>query len=174
MEVVKGTVQQISVKERKSGEYRDWASFGIKVNDTWYNGALNADKKTNELVLKDKDYNPVLDGMEVEFLLVEKKGYKNIDSKTFKILASGSAVTQQVKEQPTGQVTEQAPGQVIPKKISQSDIGIWLACQTDAVALAKGTTFQVGDKNPEEFATDKVFRMTKILFDKAIERGEVK
>ena len=59
MEVIKGTVQQIAVKEAREGQYGKWANYGIKINDAWHNGALNEDKQTGALTLKDKDFNEV-------------------------------------------------------------------------------------------------------------------
>ncbi|ANS04898.1 hypothetical protein [uncultured Mediterranean phage] len=102
MEVVKGAVQQISVKEARDGQYGKWANYGIKVNDSWFNGNLNADKHTGLLTLKDKNYHEIKEGMEVEFLLIEKDGYKNIDKKSMSILSSGSAT-------PPQQTTPQQP-----------------------------------------------------------------
>ncbi len=101
MEVIKGKVQQINVKEPRDGQYGKWANYGIKINDAWYNGALNEDKQTGALTLKDKNFNEVKVDMEVEFLLEEKNGYKNITSKSMFILSSGGTGTPQPTQQPT-------------------------------------------------------------------------
>lgn len=39
MEVVKGVVEQINVKEARDGNYGKWANYGIKVGGAWTNGA---------------------------------------------------------------------------------------------------------------------------------------
>lgn len=145
MEVIKGVVQQVSIKERRSGQYGDWASYGIKINDSWYNGALNADKQSNDLILKDKDYVTVTSGMEVEFLLVEKGGYTNVDQKTFKVLSSGSGAQQPPQQE---KVPQNAPNSVMDM------------CVVSAVASAIG---KLTPPYPSDIK-EKVQRMAKVYY----------
>lgn len=162
MEVIKGVVEQISIKDRKTGKYGDFANYGIKVNDSWYNGVANADKKTGEIIVKDKNYNVVKEGMEVEFVLEERNGFSSINSKMFTILSSGSSVPEQ--EQPKAT-------KVKDTYVDKNDINVYVGCLQAAAMLAKGTTFQVGDKEPEKFSTEMAIRMADYLYKKAIDHA---
>lgn len=110
--------------------------------------SLNADKQTGALTLKDKDYNEVKVGMEVEFLLEEKNGYKNINGKSMKILNSGGAGTQQPIQQQAPQPTT-TPVKEPQTTISAVDASVRCNVLQSAVMLAKGTTFENGDKASE-------------------------
>ena len=170
MEVVKGVVQQISVKEPKEGQYGKWANYGIKVNEKWYNGALNADKKTGLLTLKDKSYNEVCIGMEVQFVLEDKKvgdkTYSNINPKLFDIISSGMGAATNQQQQgyhpPTQEQNKPAPHQVVPAQTVEPamyDAILNSVCYGNAIQMA---ILKHKEKPVPVDIDEKIDRMTRI------------
>ena len=138
MELIKGIVEAISVKEPRDGEHGKWAGYGIKVNGAWFNGRVGADKQTGALTVKCKKYQEVRNGMEVQFIIEESEGkdgkvYMNINQKMFDILSSGSGVPQQPVEQ---QPTQQEKVSNTPPKTSRKDELVSIMCKGMAAAMA--------------------------------------
>jgi len=48
MEIIKGKVEAINIKEPQQGQYGVWANYGIKVNGAWHNGKVTADKNSGK------------------------------------------------------------------------------------------------------------------------------
>lgn len=156
MQIIKGVVQQISVKEPRDGEHGKFAGFGIKINDAWHNGLCNEDRDSGAFIVKDKDYQEVKVGQEVEFLVVEKNNYKNIDKKTFKILSSGSGAQQPKVEQQPKQQEEVAN---TPADTSTKDKLVMDMCKEFAYAIAFAK-FE-GKELP---SSDQIERMAQYYF----------
>lgn len=130
MELIKGKVEQISIKEPQDGQYGRWANYGIKVSGAWHNGKVTEDKYTKQFVVKDKDHKEVAVGAEVEFVVTETvkdgKTYVNIDPKT--MTQKGSQAATQPAQQPqqkTGQLTTTAAGTAM--KLNALDIAVNIA-----------------------------------------------
>lgn len=138
MQIIKGVVQQISVKEPREGQHGKFAAYGIKINDAWYNGLCNEDKQTGALTVKCKQHQEVRNGMEVQFIIEESTGkdgkvYVNINQKMFDILSSGSGAQQQPVEQ---QPTQQEKVVNTPSKTSRKDELVQDLCKGMAAAMA--------------------------------------
>lgn len=157
MELVKGVVEGINVKEAQDGQFGRSAGYGIKVGGAWYNGYVKEDQY-GKCVVKDKAYTEIKQGMTVEFLLVDKNGRKSIDNKTLSVAGSQAAVPVQQAQQPVQQSA--------PKQPSYAAASIWLTAAQVAAQMATGMKFEV-EGEPVKFATDKVIQMADVLFEKA-------
>jgi len=156
MSYAKGIVQQISIKDRRSGQHGDFANFGINVNGTWHNGTCNADKNTNELVIKDKNWNVVKVGMEVEFMTSpDKQGYEKIDRKTMMILSSGSGASQP-QDTPTGE----SQTTIVDETGMMHEL-----CEAKAMAAAAIAYMKKQNLLPEDI-DDQIKRKTKYYINK--------
>lgn len=130
MELIKGKVEQISIKEPQDGQYGRWANYGIKVSGAWHNGKVTEDKYTKQFVVKDKDHKEVAVGAEVEFVVTETvkdgKTYVNIDPKTMTQKGSQAATPPvQQPQQKTGQPTTTTAGTAM--KLNALDIAVNIA-----------------------------------------------
>ena len=157
MELIKGKVEQISIKEPQDGQYGRWANYGIKVNGAWHNGKVTEDKYTKQFVVKDKDHKEVTIGSEVEFVVVETvkdgKTYVNIDPKTMTQKGSQAATATTPVQQPpqkTGQLTTTTAGTAM--KLNAPDIAVSIAA------------LEYRDKDvPNNLAMDLIEKADKIL-----------
>jgi len=162
MSYAKGIVDAISIKDRKSGQHGDFANYGIKLKtpngEEWFNGVCNADKNTNQLVVKDKNFNEVTIGMEVEFMTQpDKQGYEKIDRKTFTALSGSKQPTQQPTVKPTPQQPTQQCGVTMQQLLEE--------ILTNRAMLAALIAFH-GKEMPKEI-DDLLARKAKSLIDQA-------
>lgn len=105
-----GVIENISIKERKTGQFGDFAGFSIKIDGVWYSAGLaSADKHTNELIPRDKDKKQLKEGMKVDFkYTTNDKGYHEVEKGTLAILGSQTATSNPPTNQPTPQPTVHA------------------------------------------------------------------
>lgn len=176
MELVKGTVEQISIKDPNDGQYGRWANYGIKVSGTWHNGKVTEDKFSKQFVVKDKEYKEITVGSEVEFIVEETTGkdgkvYKNINAKTMTLKGGAQQAPPPTTEHPTQQpIRTSPPITKEPLGASLATHTLWNDCVRSAVMLAKGTTFQCGDKAPEQFTSEQVMRVAQGFFDEMLKK----
>ena len=164
-----GIIETISIKERRTGNFGDFAGFSIKVDGVWYSAGLaSADKQTNELIPRDKDKKQLKEGMRVDFkYTTNDKGYHEVERGTLAILGQTAPPTQQ----PQQQVTNTAPQpEADTFRASLATHTLWNDCVRSAVMLAKGTTFQCGDKAPEQFTSEQVMRVAQRFFDEMLKK----
>jgi glucan-binding YG repeat protein len=118
----KGIVTRVHVGDPQPPKQEGWsesAKFGVQIDGKWHNGFVNKDKHTGAFTIKDKNFNEVKEGCEIEFMTTEKNGFENIDKKTMAILSSGSAA--QTPQQPQQQPVAQQPAQ--QEKVAQNASG---------------------------------------------------
>lgn len=153
-----GVIEQINIKDRKTGQYGDFAGFSIKIDGVWYSAGLaNADKATGALVPRDKDKKPLANGTKVDFkYTTNEKGYHEVEKGTLAVIAAQTA------QQPVQQPTQPTP----QKQPSYAAASIWLTAAQVAAQMATGMKFEV-EGEPVKFATDKVIQMADVLFEKA-------
>lgn len=156
-----GVIEQINIKDRKTGQYGDFAGFSIKIDGVWYSAGLaNADKATGALVPRDKDKKPLANGTKVDFkYTTNDKGYHEVEKGTLAVV--GAAV-----QPPPGQQAPQQPVQQPSKQPSYAAASIWLTAAQVAAQMATGMKFEV-EGEPVKFATDKVIQMADVLFKEA-------
>jgi hypothetical protein len=162
-----GIIETISIKERRTGNYGDFAGFSIKVDGVWYSAGLaSADKNTNELIPRDKDKKPLTQGMKVDFkYTTNDKGYHEVEKGSLAILGAQQAPPP-TQEHPAQQPIRTAPP-ITEEPVNASFMTqtLWNDCVRSAVLLAKSTTFQCGDKAPEQFTSEQVMRVAQRFFD---------
>lgn len=169
MEVVRGKVEQINIKDPQQGNYGIFANYGIKVNGAWHNGKVSADKLSGQLIVKDKNYKEVQVGMEVEFVVDETmkdgKTYKNINQKMFEIKGGQAAA------QPTVSAAILPPAVTQPPKDTYEatfkNALLWSECLKSAVAAAD-LLFKSGEvKNP---TVESIMALADKFYNKANEQ----
>jgi len=165
MEIIKGKVEAINIKEPQQGQYGVWANYGIKVNGAWHNGKVTADKNSGKLIVKDKDYKPVEIGMEVEFVVDETtkdgKTYHNINQKMFTI--KGATPPQQAPVVATSQ-----PPQSNKVEASAIDASLWVECLKSAVATLDAMAKYAPVDKPVEINHERAIKLADLYFNKAI------
>jgi len=154
MSYKKGVVEFISLKEVKEGQYGKFAPYSLKIGEEWFSGLANEDKYKKVVVVKDSNHNEVLQGMEVEFMYDVNDKYNNIDKKTLKVLASGSAVQQPV----------QSPVQPTPVKQQSADKSYEVALLDTSAKMASLVFRDIAVPIDIE---DKLKRMVLVLTHKA-------
>lgn len=176
MEIVKGVVGAISIKEARTGEHGTFAGCGIKVGETWYNTVVSADKQSGALILKDKDYQVIEVGTEIEFLLIDTKGkdgktYQNPDKKTMKVLSNGNAANPNQQQQgyvpPQKEYSQSAPMQSPPApttELPQYDAILNAICYGNAIQMA---ILKHKDKQVPVDIDEKIDRIASIYVKKA-------
>lgn len=105
MGIYQGVVQRVHVGDPQPPKQEGWsksAKFGIQIADKWHNGFVS-ENRDGAFVVTDKDWREVKEGMEVQFMTIEKNGFENIDKKSIHILASGSNATTPAAQQPAPQ-----------------------------------------------------------------------
>jgi len=171
MEIVKGKVEAINIKEPQEGQFGKWANYGIKVNGAWHNGKVTADKLSGKLIVKDKNYTEVTVGMEVEFVVDETIGkndgkvYHNINQKMFTIKGS---TQQQSAPAPQAPVASPQPLQSNKIEASAIDAHIWTECLKSAVATLDAMAKNAPVDKPVEISHERVMKLADIYFNKAI------
>lgn len=154
MEVVKGTIQKISVKEPKDGQFGKFAGYGVQVNGEWYNGLAN--EKNGEVWPVDKNGNKMKEGQEIELLLEEKNGYKNIVTKSTMIISGG-----QSQAEPEKKSTEQ--GQVFNGDVKFKS-ALWVNCLDSAINIANKLE-EVKNINSKE-----MIRIANTFYEEALKK----
>jgi hypothetical protein len=161
MEIVKGIVEAVNVKEPREGKHGKFAGYGLKVNGEWHNGLCN--ERNGEVWPVDQNGNKFKEGQEVELLLEEKNGYKNIVTKTSKIIASGSSAQQA------------SPAPVKTEERSAFPVTVWLNALDAAVRLANGITITVKTNDEDEVVkttSQFVLRVADRFFTEALKANE--
>jgi len=156
MNVVKGTVEAVNVKEPKEGKFGKYAAFGVKIGEDWHNGLCN--EKNGEVWPWFGDHK-VEKGQQVE-MLIEKnnKGYDSINTKQSKVV-SGSAPN------PAPSPAQQPPQpSTSTKPDSQSfKAALWVNCLDSAISAAKLS-------GKEKIVTEDIIRAADIFYKKALDK----
>lgn len=153
MDLVKGIIQKINVKEPKEGKYGKFAGYGVQVNGEWYNGLAN--EKNGEVWPVDNNGNKMKEGQEVELLLEEKNGYKSIVTKSSMILSGGSAAPQQPAHQP--------PQQAVTEHRTAFKPALWVNCLDSAINAAKVA-------GAEKVDSQQLIRVADVFFNEALKK----
>jgi len=171
MEIVKGKVEAINIKEPQDGQFGKWANYGIKVNGAWHNGKVTADRLSGKLIVKDKNYAEVTIGMEVEFVVDESgkdgKTYHNINQKMFTIKGTAPAPQPTVQHQ-GGAVIPPQPVQPTKIEASAIDAHIWVECLKAAVMTLDAMAKYAPVDHPVEINHERAMKLADIYFNKAI------
>lgn len=159
MEVIKGKIEQINVKEPKKGEYGCYAQFGVKVDGGWHNGMCK--EQNGEVWPYDKNKVKLMEGQDVEFLVKENGDYKNIEMKEMKV--TGGREPQSIPASKPNIPSEK--NSHIP-----DDKRVWLSCLQSACTLGSGAKIVVnGDEDAAKATSDLVVRVANNFYQKCNE-----
>lgn len=162
MEIIKGKVEAINVKDPQQGQYGTWANYGIKVNGAWHNGKVTADKQSGKLIVKDKNYKEVTVGMDVEFVVDEStkdgKVYHNINQKMFTITSGQSEAPVALPQPPQSKQIE----------ASAINASLWVECLKSAVATLDAMAKYAPVDKPEVVSHERIMKLADLYFNKAI------